>query len=286
VTTQPFTSPFEVIDAHQHVGEPLVNVDEERFSMKGLDTSEEEISSRFAFMDAAGIHRAVVIPGHKYLRPNGLADTRTVNDDIAEYAARHPDRFAGALGVVEPRDGPWALPEIDRVASLGLRGISLHCRFQGVSLDNQWITGYVERMSEVGLVPFVHVVHESIDEALWKLCALAHRFPDTTFVALDAFAGFDGPRQCFYAADLHPNIVFDTALATQWQVVEDFVRRFGAQRVIFGSDMYSYRPLPHVLEELSRSTLTVNEQADICGRNIRRILGLPVETNTRKDRRP
>jgi predicted TIM-barrel fold metal-dependent hydrolase len=252
----------EVIDVHQHVGEAMARVGEDRLPVPGLDCSAEELDDRMAAMDAGGIDRAVVIPGHKYLRPNGTADTRAVNDAVAAYARRAPDRFPAALGIVEPRDGALGLDEIDRIAvELGLRGVSFHCRFQGVSIDNPWITKYVERMAEHGLVPFVHVVHESVDEALWKLCRLAGRFPDVPFVALDGFGGFDGSRHCFHAAEQHPNIAFDTALAFQWDVVEQFVREFGAGRVLFGSDSYSFRRLPHVLDDLLASTLPPADKA-------------------------
>jgi uncharacterized protein len=129
-------------------------------------------------------------------------------------------------------------------------------------------------MVDRGLVPFVHVVHESVDESLWKLGALARSFPDTTFVALDGFGAFDGAKQCFYVADLHPNVVFDTALAFQWDVVEQFVRQFGAERVMFGSDAYSYRRLPTVLDRLVASDLDRASVQAICAGNVRRILGI------------
>src|SRR5262249_31056282 len=57
----------EVIDAHQHVGEAMAHVGEDRLPVPGLDCSAEELDDRLASMDAAGIDQAIVIPGHKYL---------------------------------------------------------------------------------------------------------------------------------------------------------------------------------------------------------------------------
>ena len=241
----------------------------------GLDTSAEELRDRLETMSSMGIDQASVMPSHKYLRPNGLADTALVNDAIAAYRDRDPARFPCAIGVLEPRDGPYALPEIERIHALGLKGVTFHCRFQGVPLDHPWIARYVARMTELELLPFVHVVHETPDESLWKLCQLAAAFPSATFFAMDAFGAFDGARHCFYAAATHPNIVFDTALAFQWSVVEQFVERFGAGRVVFGSDIYSYHRLPTVLGEIQSSGLSPTEKAEIIGGNARRILGLP-----------
>ena len=136
-------------------------------------------------MDEGGVRQAMVIPGHGYLRPNGIADTRVVNDEIAAYRDRTPDRFPVACGIVEPRDGAAAFAEIDRVADeLGLVALSFHTRFQGVSLDSRWIVRYLERMGERNLVPVIHAMDDTPEEALWKLASIARELPDLTILAL------------------------------------------------------------------------------------------------------
>ena len=135
-------------------------------------------------MDDGGVHQALVIPGHGYLRPNGIADTRRVNDEIAAYRDATPERFPVACGIVEPRDGAAAFEEIDRAAGeLGLVALSFHTRFQGVSMDSQWILRYLERMGEVGLVPLMHAMDDTPEESLWKLASIARQLPDLTMLA-------------------------------------------------------------------------------------------------------
>jgi predicted TIM-barrel fold metal-dependent hydrolase len=137
-----------------------------------------ELAQRLRVMDEGGVRQALVIPGHGYLRPSGLADTRRVNNEIAAYRDRTPDRFPVACGIVEPRDGPQGLAEIDRIAfELGLVAISFHTRFQGVSVDSQWVLRYLERMGEVGLLPVVHAMDDTPEESLWKLASIARAFP-------------------------------------------------------------------------------------------------------------
>ena len=129
-------------------------------------------------MDEGGVRQALVIPGHGYLRPNGIADTRRVNDEIAAYRDRTPDRFPVACGIVEPRDGAAAFAEIDRVAGeLDLVALSFHTRFQGVSVDSRWVLRYLERMGEHSLVPIIHAMDDTPEEALWKLAAIAREAP-------------------------------------------------------------------------------------------------------------
>ena len=97
-------------------------------------------------MDAAGVGQALVIPGHGYERTRGIEDTRAENDAIARYRDSNPERFPGAIGIVEPRDGAASLDELKRAREeLGLVGISFHTRFQGVSLDSRWILAYVAK---------------------------------------------------------------------------------------------------------------------------------------------
>ena len=273
-------SAFDVFDVHHHVGRAFdalggalddAGVDPELFART-------ELESRLRIMDAGGVHQALVIPGHGYLRPNGIADTRRVNDEIAAYRDATPERFPVACGIVEPRDGAAALEEIDRAAGeLGLVALSFHTRFQGVSMDSQWILRYLERMSEVGLVPLMHALDDTPEESLWKLASIARQLPDVTMLALDPFSGYEATRQCFLVAELAPNVVFDTSLSYNFDFIEDFAVRFGAERVVFGTDLYSHpvgRRISHLLGQIVESSLSDDDKAAILGGTARRLFGL------------
>ena len=272
---------FPVLDVHHHVGNA--------FSALGgaLDTQgdrsieaaqRKELESRLEIMDRANVDQAVVIPGHGYERPNGLADTRAENDAIAAYRDRLPNRFPIAVGIVEPRDGEASLGEIERAKTeLGLAGLSFHTRFQGVSLDSRWIQRYCERMGELGLVPVIHAMDETPEEALWKLAQLARRLPDIEMLALDAFGSYEATRQCFFIADVAPNIVFDTSLSYNFDFIEDFARQFGADRVAFGTDLYSHpvgKRISHLLPQILESDLPDADKAMILSGSARRLFGL------------
>jgi uncharacterized protein len=272
---------FDVLDVHHHVGDAFTALGGSLDPTGGMAPDEHarvELASRLEIMDAGGVQQAVVIPGHGYLRPDGIADTRRVNDDIAAYRDRRPDRFPVAVGIVEPQHGAVLLDEIDRVDDeLGLRGVSFHTRFQGVSLDSQWIVRAVERLAERGMVPVVHVMDETPEEALWKLAALARSQPEAQFLALDPFCSFEATRQCSFVADVAPNVLFDTSLSYNFDAIEEFARRFGADRVVFGTDLYSYpvgRRISHLLEQIVESDLTDADKARILAGNARALFGL------------
>jgi predicted TIM-barrel fold metal-dependent hydrolase len=270
---------FDVFDVHHHVGRAFDalggDLDDHA---QGEEFARLELADRLRIMDEGGVRQALVIPGHGYLRPNGIADTRRVNDEIAAYRDATPDRFPAACGIVEPRDGTHAFAEIDRaVTELGLVALSFHTRFQGVSMDSQWVVQYLERMGDAGLVPLIHAMDDTPEESLWKLASIARRLPDLTIIALDPFSGFEATRQCFHVADIAPNVVFDTSLSYNFDFIEDFANRFGAARVVFGTDLYSYpvgRRISHLLQQIVESSLSHDDKAAILGGNARRLFGL------------
>jgi predicted TIM-barrel fold metal-dependent hydrolase len=274
------TGGFDVFDVHHHVGRAFDALGGELATdaEDGAELARVELTERLRIMDEGGVRQALVIPGHGYLRPDGIAATRRVNDEIAAYRDANRARFPAACGIVEPRDGAAAFAEIDRAADeLGLVALSFHTRFQGVSLDSQWILRYLERMGEVGLVPLLHAMDDTPEESLWKLAVVARRVPDLTIIALDAFSGFEATRQCFHVAEIAPNVVFDTSLSYNFDFIEDFAKQFGAQRVVFGTDLYSYpvgRRISHLLPQVVESSLSPDDKAGILGGNARRILGL------------
>ena len=272
---------FEVLDVHHHVGNAFRALGGAVDSAPELDEDAYdriELESRLEIMDRSRVQQAIVIPGHGYHRVNGIADTRAENDGIARYRDRTPDRFPGAVGIVEPRDAEAGFEELDRCRhELGLVGISFHTRFQGVSLDSRWVLAYCARMAEIGLVPVIHAMNETPEEALWKLAVLARSIPDTPVLALDAFGSYEATRECFFIAEVAPNIVFDTSLSYNFDFVEEFAGRFGADRVVFGTDLYSYpvgRRISHLLDQIRESDLADDDKALILAGNARQLFGI------------
>jgi predicted TIM-barrel fold metal-dependent hydrolase len=272
---------FEVLDVHHHVGNAFRALGGNLESAPELAAEEyaaKEISSRLEIMDEAGVQRALVIPGHGYERSRGIEDTRAENDAIAGYRDARLARFPGAIGIVEPRDGAASLAELDRAKNeLGLVGISFHTRFQGVSLDSQWILKYIARMAELELVPVIHAMNETPEEALWKLAVLARSIPETPVLALDAFGSFEATRECSFIAEVAPNILFDTSLSYNFDFIEEFAGRFGAERVVFGTDLYSTpvgRRISHLLPQIKESALSREEKQLILAGNAQRLFGI------------
>jgi predicted TIM-barrel fold metal-dependent hydrolase len=272
---------WDIFDCHHHVGDVRAFLGDyigQPADGTPIDAAAVEMARRIEIMDAGGVRQAAVIPGHGYERPNGIADTRAVNDSIAAYRDADPARFPVAIGVAEPAYGAASLGELDRCRSeLGLAGISFHTRFQGASMDSPWILRYVARMAELGLVPVLHAMTESPDEALWKCAGVARAHPDVPMLVLDAFSTFEGTKECSDIAAHCPNLLFDTSLSYNFDFIESFAGRFGAERVVFGTDLYSPplgRRISHLVPQILESSLAEGDKALILGGNARRLFAV------------
>ncbi len=118
-------------------------------------------------------------------------------------------------------------------------GVMFHHRFQGVFIDNWMMRPYLQKIQELGLIPFIHIMAGSEMENVWRLRVLAEEFPDVTFVALDSLSSFYQTEEIIQISSRVPNIYWDTACL--WQpafTVARFVNHVGADRLLFGSDLY------------------------------------------------
>ena len=277
---------FDIFDIHQHMGS---TGDAHGFTIEGQTASGEidpdEVACRLEFMQQAGIGRAVAIPGHNYDRSRGIASTRAENDAIARYRDAMPERFPIAVGVIEPLDQAAALDEVTRIKTeLGLKGVSFHTEFQGVTIDSPWMMKILERMIDLGLVRLIHASNVVLHEALWRLAKVARAFPDVPIVALEPFYTFEGMQQCFFFAELAPNIIFDTASCSVNAMMIQMAREIGADRIIYGSQFYSQKrkgvkrlhaKARLTLDEIIESDrLSREDKEKILGRNTQRIFGL------------
>ena len=132
----------------------------------------------------------------------------------------------------------------------------------------------VARMGKLGLMPFVHAVPEVSSESLWRVSALARDFPGMPMLALDPFSSYEQVQQLYFLAELAPNLLFDTGQTESFDRKRAFIRRFGAERVVFRSDFYSPpgRVQPHVLPDILKADLSDAERSQILSGNIMKLL--------------
>jgi predicted TIM-barrel fold metal-dependent hydrolase len=268
---------YRIFDVHHHVGE---------LDLGGHESKETDLAQdyeqRIACMDEVGVASAAIMPSLQFPRPHGAEDVRRMNDLVASYRDRYRQRFPVAMGTVDPLCGvELGVAEIERMATeLHLNGVVWHHRFQGTFIADSRMGPFLRKMAELNLPAFVHMFSESTMEAPWGLELLAEEHRDVTFVALDAFSGLTQVRYMMAMAKRNPNVMFETAvLFPLTPILEEFVGRFGSDRLLFGTDLYlsprTYQ-YPHVLQQiLSSNGLSEEDKRNIFWGNSARLFGLP-----------
>jgi len=272
--------------------------------------------TRLADLDQMGIDFQVVMsppPQCYYTVPIDIAvkAAQPVNDGIAEFVARKPDRFAG-LGSVPMPDGAEAASELERcMRKLGLKGAQILTNVNGKELSDAAFAPFWRKAEELGALVLIHPLgfteaarlsrfyfNNVIGNPLETTITLHYlifdgvleRHPNLKILAvhgggyLGAYPGrIDhawGARSDSHGALPHPpttylkRIYFDTVVFTPHQLAE-LVRVFGPDHVIMGTDypydMADYDPLGLLASVESFDPSTIGR---IAGGNARRLLGL------------
>jgi len=219
-----------------------------------------------AAMIAAGIERSVVQP--VATKPGQV---RTINDwaatlasaDIVPFGAMHPD-------LEDPAS------ELERMASLGLRGFKMHPEYQSFSPDDSRLDSLFDAAASLGLILFSHagadIGPQTINGTPEVFARMLDRHPTLTVV----LAHMGGFRQWHdVPANLAGRDVFlDTAFTLGHIPDEEFValvRAHGAERVLFGSDGPWTDPSVEIAH-LRSMPLTDEELESILGGTAARLL--------------
>jgi aminocarboxymuconate-semialdehyde decarboxylase len=275
-----------------------------------------ELDERLADLDAMGIDRQLVMPPPPqcyYTVPVEVAVTaaRMVNDGVAAYVARKPDRFV-ALGSVPMPDGNEAANELERcMKELGFKGVQILTNVAGKEISEAAYAPFWKKAEELGALVFVHpngftearrlsrfYFNNVIGNPFETTIALHYlifdgvleRHPDLKIIAAHGggyLGGYSGRIDHVWGArsdargelpkpptSYLKKIYFDTVVFTPHQL-EALVKTFGTDRILLGTDypydMAEYDPLGHVA---SVESLDAAARAAIAGGNAKRLLGL------------
>lgn len=274
----------------------------------------KDFDDRIAVLDAMGIDFQVVAPPPLqcyYTIPleNAVKASRMVNDGLAEFVGRRPDRFA-ALGTVPMQDAAEAVKELDYCMKLGFKGVQILTNIHGAELSDPAFVPFWKRAEELGALVMIHpngytqgerfsdyyfsnIIGNPLDTAvaLHKLIfsGTLERHPDLKLLAvhgggyLPSYSGrIDhawGARADCRAGLPHPpthylrKVFFDNVVFTAHQL-RYLVEVFGADQIVMGTD-YPYDMCDYDTVELVISAgLSAEDTAKVAGGNARRILGL------------
>ena len=202
----------------------------------------------------------------------------SINDYIAECVRREPRGKLIGFGAMHP-DFEDISGEIERMISLGLRGIKLHSDFQGFNIDDEKAFPIYEAAE--GRLPILfHVGDKRSDRSSpERLLKIVKRFPKLTVIAahLAGWSMWDKGAELFgdYIRDDPQCRVYTDCSSSLYAMspehAAELIRKFGADRVLWGTDY----PMWNAKEELERFAalpLTERERELILSENAQKML--------------
>jgi aminocarboxymuconate-semialdehyde decarboxylase len=294
----------------------IVNQQQEIDRHTRLSGQDDGLAERLRDLDEMGIDRQVVMPPPPqcyYTVPVdiGVKAARLVNDGVAEFIARAPDRFIG-VGTVPLQDGAEAAAELERaVHQLGFKGAEILTNIGGHELSDAALAPFWAKAEQLGALIVIHpngftdatrlsrfyfnnVIGNPLETALALhyliFDGVLERYPDLKILAahgggyLGSYCGrmdhaWGARRDCHGNLPNPPTyylkkILVDTIVFTPHQLNE-LIKVFGADHLIMGTDypydMGEFDPIGHVRSVEQLSDATV---AAIAGGNARRVLGI------------
>jgi aminocarboxymuconate-semialdehyde decarboxylase len=271
---------------------------------------------RLADLDAMGLDLQLVMPPPNqcfYTVPLEIAvkASRLVNDGLAEYVAKKPDRFL-ALGTVPLTDGKEAASELEYcVKKLGMKGVELLTNVAGKELSDPVCAPFWQKAEELGALVILHpngftegkrfsrfYFNNVIGNPLETTIALHYlifdgvleRHPNLKILAVHGggyLPAYSGRIDHAWGArsDSHGNLpqppstylkkmYFDSVVFTPYQLAV-LVRLVGVDHVIMGSDypfdMADFDPIEHLASVESFDQSTI---AALAGGNAKKLLGI------------
>ena len=239
-----------VVDMHSHVG---------RQTHYGMHDAPDPY---VRIMDAAGVDAAPVSCIFS-------GSARSCNERVADFVARHPDRFFG-VAYVTPRYPDEALSELERVFQLPeFKMLKLYPDYLGKPIDDPSYFPIFEWCDDRRIVVKSHSSYTSEADTLTapiRFIALAQEYPNIRWVLGHSGNAMPGQIQAVEAAQSSRNIWLETCTSHgEHGTIEFLVHGAGADRVLYGSDM----PLMDARYQIARIAA-----ADIDDHAKRRVLGL------------
>lgn len=195
---------------------------------------------------------------------------------VNDFAAAINGEDIVSFGSVFP-DAPDALDELERIRSLGLRGVKLHPDYQGFSVDDPKYKPLYRKISQLGLITLFHAGQDIGFPPPYGAT------PEKMAVALSWFdspviAAHWGGAGCGEGVLRHlcgRDIWFDTSFGYGQMpkyYFEKILETHGAERLLFGTDTPWHTPAME-LRLLDTLPLTADERDKILYQNARGLLG-------------
>lgn len=249
-----------IVDAHVHIGHVPI-----------LDTPEVNIESALIRADKNGVNKLFctsVLSLHY--------DFEEGDKIIYESMKKYPERVFGYITITSPRHGKRLLEHINRCYyEYGFHGLKIYSHPKGIGSFDSWLSITDE---------YMYSIFELASD--WKIPILAHSTPQecdevcSKFPEIRLIMAHMGGTQiasgdwhkAIMTAKKHKNLYLDTTSSgMDYGMVEEAVKKIGAERIVWGSDL-AYLGMEYELEKIKSSDIKDYEKELILGKNILRLI--------------
>ena len=204
-----------------------------------------------AEMDKFGIRACCV-----FSFAGAMGDDTFGNDETAKVVNAYPDRFVG-FTLVNPNHGERAmLEELQRGLELGMQGIKLIVAFQGYPTEGPLIDVACRFAHDRGQFILNHYWGSA--EHMRRLCTT---YPNACF-----FTGHSTTEYVDLCREVD-NLFICTCPFLAWEQTEQSVELYGADRILFGSDLTDL-PIAWGLGQIMYANIPEADKRKILGENL------------------
>jgi len=279
---------MRAIDFHVHLPTPewldvsmkgYIEAAESYFRSKVVRRTIDELAGDYEAIDVMAVLLA-------WDAETATGRPRVPNEVVAKACREHPKTFVG-FGSVDPLKGDFAVVELDRIVSLGLKGVKLHPSLQAFRPDDERFWPLYERCEELGLALLFHTGTSGIGAGQpggqgigldyarpIRLDAVAAAFPSLNVIA--AHFGYPWHLELLAMALHKTNIYIDISGWAPKYLPPEVKREVGKRlsgQTLFGSD-YPFISLDRWFAEFDELGLSEEARQAVLVGNASRLLGL------------
>lgn len=199
---------------------------------------------------------------------------KSINEFIAGEVEKRPDKLVG-LGTLHPNSTDIK-GDIKHLLDLGLKGVKLHPDIQGFKIDDYRCLKIYELCEENRLPILMHTGDSRYDFSNPnRLLPVLKIYTDLTVIGAH-FGGWSIWEEASRKLCGTPNLYVDCSSSLPYikrETAKEIIRRYGADRVLFGSD-YPMRSPKSELDAFLSLELTEDENQKILNKNACEIFNL------------
>lgn len=228
------------------------------------------ISDNLIMTEEWGIDYSVLLP---------IATKPTQQTTINNWAAENNHGRIISFGTVHP-DAEDKLSELERIKSLGMKGIKLHPDYQDFFLYEERVQEIFKKCGELGLIVVIHMGYDCFSPNLhhalpYHLAEMSDEYPETIFVGAHL-----GGYQYWYDTMRYlcgkPNVYLDTSYLYNQidpKILTMIIKKHGAEKILFASDLPWNNPIDDI-ELIKSLSISKDEKELIFWKNAAKLLGI------------